>query len=382
MEKKSAHRRDAGVELLRLFACLIVVGVHTCLPAMSTGTVDTGRQFLGCMLADGVAMFWMITGFFLLHNSSYAKVLRRSWRTVALPSVVFSVVIYYLGPWLMQGSPLPQSMMHTPQDYQFVANTLLSWNNPVAGVAHLWYVYAYVLLILLFPVLQSFAAWLDGSPRRAMGFLAASFLFFAWNDISGNALAGFSHHSLNAVFPAAVELLWGHILYRFRSRFASRWWALAGLSAFVVLNLVRTGLLKWQYAQPAPNTAIVYWFSCFGLLCMVSLMVFCFAVIPAGTDTRFTRGLCRVASLTFLVYLFHPVVNTVLNRFGVQAELQAAVFTLGDNFVAEALYTVAVIALVGGISLVCGACVQGVARGLGAAWHRLRPEKQPAASAQ
>ncbi|MFQ6866632.1 hypothetical protein [Blautia sp.] len=59
-------KRDSAVELLRLLGCLIVIGVHTCLGAMVNGNYDFSRTFIACLLADGVAIFWFITGFFLI----------------------------------------------------------------------------------------------------------------------------------------------------------------------------------------------------------------------------------------------------------------------------------------------------------------------------
>ena len=66
-------KRNPSVELMRIFACLVVVGVHTCLSAVSGDSVDKGRLFISCLLADGVAVFWIIMGFFLFGRSDYKK---------------------------------------------------------------------------------------------------------------------------------------------------------------------------------------------------------------------------------------------------------------------------------------------------------------------
>lgn len=71
-------RRDINVELLRIIGCLIIVGVHTCLYQIVDDRADIGRTFISCLLADGVAIFWMITGFFLFSNKSYIKVLKHA----------------------------------------------------------------------------------------------------------------------------------------------------------------------------------------------------------------------------------------------------------------------------------------------------------------
>ena len=62
-------KRNPSIELCRLLACLIVIGVHTSLSAaVNEHSWDTFRLFLNCLLADGVAIFFMITGAFLFNN--------------------------------------------------------------------------------------------------------------------------------------------------------------------------------------------------------------------------------------------------------------------------------------------------------------------------
>ena len=52
-------KREAHVELARILACMIVVGVHVCLPQIVNDQPDLGRTFISCFLADGVAVFWL-----------------------------------------------------------------------------------------------------------------------------------------------------------------------------------------------------------------------------------------------------------------------------------------------------------------------------------
>lgn len=63
-------KKNTNVELMRIIACLIVIGVHTCLSATSEGEVDMGRLFLACLFADGVAVFWLISGFLCLAEAA------------------------------------------------------------------------------------------------------------------------------------------------------------------------------------------------------------------------------------------------------------------------------------------------------------------------
>lgn len=56
--------KDIPVELARIFAAATVIGVHTYIGSQVSGEYDFSRILIACLIADGVGVFWMITGFF------------------------------------------------------------------------------------------------------------------------------------------------------------------------------------------------------------------------------------------------------------------------------------------------------------------------------
>ena len=68
-EKNFKNKRDITIDLIRIIACLIVVGNHCCLQAFNEyySQVDWSRLFEKCFLTDGVPLFFMITGFFIVN---------------------------------------------------------------------------------------------------------------------------------------------------------------------------------------------------------------------------------------------------------------------------------------------------------------------------
>ena len=149
-------KRDSSVELSRIIGSLIVVGVHVCLPAFTEMGCDRSRLFISCLVADGVAVFWLITGCFLFQNTSYVKLIKRTGKHIVIPMAVLSVFIFYFGDFLQRGTSLADSVMHPLSDYKEVVKSLFMWTNPVGDLGHLWYLYVYILVILIFPVLKSF----------------------------------------------------------------------------------------------------------------------------------------------------------------------------------------------------------------------------------
>ena len=156
----------------------------------SYGTVCTGRwkldilqSFFNCIVADGVAVFFMITGFFLFQSRSYERILKRTWKNLGIPVVLYSIFGFLFFGWLLDGEKLSVSICFSPEKYKTALKTLLSWNNPVPHSDHLWYIYVYVFLMLLFPVLKCFVDYLDEDRKRTQIFLIATFGFFVLNDI-------------------------------------------------------------------------------------------------------------------------------------------------------------------------------------------------------
>lgn len=353
-EVSRSSTRDYRVELLRVIGCLIVIGVHTALPVYNNNAADTSRLFISCIFADGVAIFWMIAGFFLFGNKRYSSVLSKAVRHIAIPMILFSLFYFYLGNWVTGEVPTPaSSIFHTPEEYKTVASTLLTWSNPVAGIGHLWYLYAYLMVMAAFPIINSFVQYLDEDDYRQKVFIGISLAFFVINDITGNKLAAFSHHSLNAAIPASIEMVWGHILYKHRENLLSNRSMILGLIAFILLNAERTILQRTIYPINQ-DTTIMYWYSSFGILCAAALCVLCLS-LPKHGRQALERISIAIGSLTFSIYLFHVVVRNLLNNMALTQSIQEVIFRYLENSIfSEMVYSCAIVMLV---FLVTGAII-------------------------
>jgi hypothetical protein len=273
--------------------------------------------------------------------------------------LLFGILLFYLGNFLMHGMSLKESLAHPLSDYATVGKTFITWTNPFSDYGHTWYVYAYMLVILIFPVLKCFADFLDGDVKRERCFLIVSFVFLIINDITKNSLAGFSHHSINAMIPAAIEILWGHILFRHKDKFTKRQFIPVSVIVFVVLNLLRTWIQLRRAAGENVDKSIMYWYSSIGLVCALCIAIFCFALIQNTDATGRNVFICKIASYTFPIYLIHITVRNVLNNYGVQGKLQNAL-SGADSIWSECLYSISIILLIFIISLLVCMCLRGV----------------------
>ena len=302
----------------------------------------------------------MIAGFFMFQNNSYKSVLRHTWKRIGIPLILFSVFCFYFRDWLAEGDTLLQSLYHSREEYAEVVQSLLAWSNPIGHTSHLWYLYIYILLMLVFPVLRSFVTYLEGNPGRMKCFLLLTFGGLIVNDISCNRLGAFSHHGINALIPAVIEVLWGYILYRSRHKFQTRRYAAVSLTAFFGLNLIRAFLQMWKFQFPQPDNYLLYWHSSFGVLCSVCIIVFCFAAVKGGVRSgAFIR---YAASYTFPVYLLHMVVRDILRRFHIPTGLYSQISRFLGGFWGEILYTIVIVLLIFVLSFILAVILRKIGK--------------------
>ena len=329
-----SHRKrhtDIGVELLRVVGCLLVICAHVRPPyLLDGGALDSGRLLITCLVADGVVVFWLITGFFLFRTKSYPDLLKRSARTIALPLLAIILLTFYFWGFVVEGLPLAQSVTHGVDDYRALLTSLLSWDDPFLQLGHIWYLFVYLLLMLLFPFLKGMASYLDERPRRWRVFLVASACLFLVNDVVGNALAGFSHHAFGGVTCAAIYVLWGHWLYQHRGSLRRRGLAIGAVAAFLAVNVLRMAVQRWLILGGSPSVHPLFWYTSFGLASALCLAVACLSLVPPrGEHDRepglALRGIAFLGSCTFVVYLVHKPVIQFLDARGVTSALIGSV---------------------------------------------------------
>ena len=87
-------KRNYVVDVIRIIACLIVIGNHCCLQAFNEyySQVDWSRLFEKCFLTDGVPMFFMITGFFIVNGRNYKKIWKSTLIRVLLPTFIYDSI--------------------------------------------------------------------------------------------------------------------------------------------------------------------------------------------------------------------------------------------------------------------------------------------------
>ena len=325
-------KRDAAIELMRVIACFLVICIHVASGFYVAGGFSRGAALLGCLRADAVAFFWFITGAFLFRKDAYGKVLKGMLTKVFAPAFALILFIFLFEGWMFGG----QSMWGSISGAMTSLPTMLycvffRWATPVAYSGQLWYVFAYVFAMICFPVLKAFVDKIEAAKKEKV-FFGISFGFLVLNDISNNAIGGFSHTATGALIPAAILMIWGHFLYRKKDEILKRvnkWYCLL---AFLGANILRWGimLVNHKWGDGNLDMGILYWFSGFGVISTVALFLFLEGFAGGLAKRDFVSGaICKIGSYTFVIYLLHELVIAVLDKFGVIGGMKGSLLARG-----------------------------------------------------
>ena len=246
MNKEINMKKDPAVELARIFGCLLVVGVHCWINNFGVAIQSKSGTYIACIFADGVAVFWIISGFFMYKNYSYKQTLKRTIKSIVIPMLLLSAAMFFVLNNYLNGNGW-HFILHSKDDYKWILNSLLIWTNPVDRLGHFWYLYVYILLMLCSPVIAAFIKYLEEDTKREKLFLVLTFLLLVWNDLSNNQMGRFEHHAFAGAFPAAIESVWGYLLYKYRDRLRKRRYIFISVGAFLGLNVLRMAIQLGRY---------------------------------------------------------------------------------------------------------------------------------------
>ncbi len=319
-QKVIAETKDCGVELMRILGCFIVIACHCVVAYQFDGEYHPDNTFIATLWADGVAIFWLVAGFFIFKSADAGKKLKNFSVKRLLPALGVGGLLFYLYDWATTDTTFLESLHHTKQEYIDLftgENGLLKLKSPFPKSGHFWYVIVYVFVLLAFPALKGFWDWMQENKNREELFLIISFVSLAVNDRMANATFNFWNTSIQALVPSCIFILWGAILYKNKKRFEKGWLGVVGLIGFFAVNLLRTEVMVHT-----GEGHYMYWFTTFGLVAAICIYAFCMNVGRLLQNHVAGKIVCYISSYTFMIYLVHYGVKDVLSYLGLKDKIR------------------------------------------------------------
>lgn len=325
-QPKKRKGRDLSVEAIRIIAAFFVISLHSMLPSVVDGEVLPYRVFYNMVIGDAVAIFWMVSGFFMFGEMKYTKMLKKAVTKNIIPTVAILLVTFLCMDFIRGAAPtLSESMDKTPEQWQGVINMLLYWTTvppvgkPPLGVSILWFMMVYAVIMLIWPVLNAFVLkYLKGNNKNQLVFFIITFFLLACNELSNNKILDFSLNTVNALIPSVIFVLWGYIVYQHQDIFATRkWTGFAALGVFIALAFIRTFLgVPAMEASETHSTLIAWWHTPWGMIGATSIIIACFSFFPQSSDKAYAKAIGAVGGATMMIYLTHIMVqHLLLGRF-------------------------------------------------------------------
>ena len=306
--------RNTNAELIRVLACLIVIGVHC---DLLTKDIDSSQILWRVMLGDGVTYFFIIMGFFLFRNKPFFLLLKDVLLRIMLPGFVTMLLIRLLFPWIHNECGLVQCITHLQFDYKEYVKAILNWSPGAYDSGYLWYLFTYLQIIMLVPIMKFFCREdLSGHGCEKIRFYVIGINLFGM--ILRDAMAFIwlpSSEPYEILTVPAMMAVTGYTIYARREQLKGNrkvGWLFFGVAA--AIELIRWRLQFILLTDNVGNTYYLMWNTSFAFI--VSVCVVIFIMTLDIKQNWVNKMLTIVGKKTFAVYLIHYPIQCFLDARG------------------------------------------------------------------
>lgn len=336
----------AYLEVLRLVACILVVGVHVSAFNLEQVPVESLNfkvmNGLDCLSILGVPLFVMISGALFLAPSYEITV--KKFYTRKIPRIVFLYFFWLLFYNVVNFLENGIVWNFTNVKKQIVLESLLG-----KGMYHMWYLPMLAVLYLLTPFLKSFAA----DRKKCMLFCA---LGFGYSILLPTAL------KFEFPYRTIVESLYnqfdcsffggyvtyyvlGHALHEYVPKLSAQKKVALGLGGVIAMGIEIAVCNAWSVKTGIMSTILNTPFSVTAFIGAAAI----FLLLRDGVSGRKHEELSgRLAGLTLGIYLIHPLFLRIYGWLG------------GTTLFAPAAIAVPLIVVL--ITLISGAAVYALSK--------------------
>ena len=304
----------AYLEVLRLVACILVVGVHVSAFNLEQVPVESLNfkvmNGLDCLSILGVPLFVMISGALFLAPSYEITV--KKFYTRKIPRIVF---LYFF--WLLFYNVVNFLENGTVWNFTNVKKQIVLESLLGKGMYHMWYLPMLAVLYLLTPFLKSFAA----DRKKCLLFCA---LGFAYSILLPTAL------KFEFPYRTIVESLYnqfdcsffggyvtyyvlGHALHEYVPKLSAQKKAALGLGGVIAMGIEIAVCNVWSVKTGIMSTILNTPFSVTAFIGAAAI----FLLLRDGVSGRKQEELSsKLAGLTLGIYLIHPLFLRIYGWLG------------------------------------------------------------------
>jgi surface polysaccharide O-acyltransferase-like enzyme len=319
--KDEKSKRDVSVDLIRIVACITVICTHLCLQVLNRcyNRIDWSRLLEKSFFTDGVPLFFMITGFFIVNGRSYKKIWKSTLKKVLLPSfiyVLFAQVFYMFilnkqsFIWCVQNAIANLNL-------QGILKSILTGDvTPINSLCeHLWYIYSYIKIIIWVPILWLVCKEEKNSKLARRIILGFGILGTIITDIQRFVTLPVigSIKVFELVDRELIYVLLGYELFVHKDKLkGNKKVCIDSLIGFVIINFIRYKLeIKYMVINSLTDIVgrenFMEWrYTCLNIFSGLCLFAFLYSFEIKGE--KISKILKWISDNTFGIYLIHYLI--------------------------------------------------------------------------
>lgn len=332
MKQNAKKSRDNyNIELLRILACILVIGSHYCMNHRFLA--DGVSNNIATVLMDSFThacpqVFFIITGFYMFgKDKTLPQVFKYIIVKILVPTYIVIFVANLLNDFVLGNASLWQCIVELRVDWNGFFHTVIHWANSGVNAFHLWFMFSLAQVYLLYPLLKlickddqsvngirryvliisilslSVKPTIDAVLGTSIAFVP--YIFLVWPVIY--ILLGYE---IRQLYYKVLEPNQGRFIYWF-----------SGLALFVAGCLLTFALSYYvDIGNNGEYSQIFLELHMFPLfIATIGLTLFGLSVhIPRG---KIANAIQFIGSKTFVAYLLHVLIQRRLITLGLETKM-------------------------------------------------------------
>ena len=356
---------------MRIFACFIVIGCHVRLEPVINGELDRQLLMLHGFYDDGVAVFFMIIGFFLSTlKVPFWKYVGKTLLRILIPVFLLLLFLQVFSGWIVKDASFAECIMNPAVDITQIIKAFASLNfllgeqgSRIWGMtAHLWYITYYLRIAVALPLLSLIALDNHLSKKACKWLVIINVISMLFADIQHIFPQLLGSVGSFAIFDVSITyVIIGYTLYKNRYIFAKH--RILLIAGMVGINVVRFALQCILFSRSLSDNYFAFWNTVPGLIFAVCFVGF-FLTFPEGGGNLRTKTLNYIGAKTYFIYLVHIAAYTFMDFRGVRDMIYSVTVWRGSNLAAKIGYDVAYPVVIFAVCLAIAMCIDFIKEGI------------------
>lgn len=312
--------RNANIELIRIFACLTVIALHTWVGSGIDEVPVCLKGVIRVFEKHGVPLFFMIMGFWLFSSDkSYLQKVKETIYRILIPSLIALYCYFIFGDWVIGNRDFWDCIIRQ-KSYVILLQSILRGDGSAFYANHLWFVFEYIKVIIWLPILELLCIndKKHNVIRRFYMLVCSIFIlftnfFYLPNEILVQEGMAFSLKNYSLINIYILYVLIGYEFHEqyfsdgFLKRYCEQRSGRREIISFGVYILCNLGICVEEFLCIKWDIRSEYYYESSFLYVISTSAIFIFFMCLNLRHVKVNNLIIYVADKTFYIYLLHYI---------------------------------------------------------------------------